>query len=42
LIDDWTKNTGPWGDKKIGNGIAILHKNEDLKKTFDELEKHGL
>ena len=42
LIDDWTKNTGPWGDKKIGNGIAILHKNEDIQKTFDELEKHGL
>jgi len=42
LIDDWTKNTIPWGDPDIGNGIAILHKNEDIQKTFDELEKHGL
>ena len=42
LIDDWTKNTVPWADKKIGNGIAILHKDEDIEKTLSTLQELGL
>ena len=43
LIDDFTKNTGPWKDPKKGghkDAIAILHTDAD--KTIKKLEELGL
>jgi len=42
LIDDWTKNTVPWAEEENGNGIAILHKDDDLEKTLSRLQELGL
>ena len=39
LIDDWTKNTIPWEEH---DGIAILHRDQNLEKTLSTLRELGL
>ena len=39
LIDDFTKNTIPWANKK---GIAILHVDEEMENTIARLEELGV
>lgn len=39
LIDDWTKNTIPWEEH---DGIAILHRDQNLEKTLSILRELGL
>ena len=39
LIDDWTKNTIPWEEH---DGIAILHRDQNLEKTLSTLQELGL
>ena len=39
LIDDFTKNTIPWGDHK---GIALLYRWDEIEKTLSRLRELGL
>jgi hypothetical protein len=39
LIDDWKKNTIPWEEHE---GVAILHRDQNLEKTLSVLRDLGL